>query len=123
MHYLLLKNSAKFANISDSTILPIGFLGKSKLKSILIKHSTIQYIHKDEALSVKNIVPCYIHHVFKDPRKVYGIHTARKKTMSVERIFNDYKSVQEVVKLARIRNKGGVNKLERRLHIEKCQPK
>jgi hypothetical protein len=68
-------------------------LGNFKLKSLLSKHSTIQYIHKDFVLNMKDNLPCYINHIFKVPRKVYGIHTSRKKTMSVERKFNNYKKV------------------------------
>jgi hypothetical protein len=83
----------KIASLADATILPIGVLGNSKLKGIISKHPTIQYSNKDILQNIKENVPCFLHHIFETPEKVYGIQSCRKKTISVGKSFNIYKKV------------------------------
>jgi hypothetical protein len=74
-------------------ILPLGFLSIPKQKSLLTKFPVIQSSNKDNVMKMNSTHPCHIHPIFKRPSKVYGVPTARKKTLTFGSFFNDYKKM------------------------------
>jgi hypothetical protein len=74
-------------------ILPIGNLCLTKLQQILKKFPSINYFNRQEIIKMKQIYPCYIHKVFRNSNKVYGVRTSTKRGNTFGSTFNFYKKV------------------------------
>jgi hypothetical protein len=74
-------------------IIPIGKLNKAKLRSILLKHSSIRYFNKENAILNKDNYPCGLYSIYKRSFNVYGVPSFRKRGMKFDNLFNKYKKV------------------------------
>jgi hypothetical protein len=96
LHYIL--NFRHFSPHSNCNILPLGKLSNEQVKKLLTKHDSIQYCFKDIIKKAATSKPCFIHQIFRQCDRIYGIPTVYKKRQKIVNFFNKFKHFSDLNK-------------------------
>ena len=78
---------------SNSNIMPLGKLTKSKIYTFINKNKNI--IHSLEKIHNKIKYPCRIHPIFKNSYHIYGVRNCDRKRRTFTSYFNLYKKISQ----------------------------
>jgi hypothetical protein len=81
--------------LKNTVILPVGALKVNQLKSLLLKHATVHFYNKENALKLKTNYSCKLYNIFNNTKKFYGVPSSFKKVKCVSSYFNHYKHISK----------------------------